>query len=87
MTKAAALRKILTTLDWNEDLGAPENGPVTAQTIADFDTEYDWGTGTYGEAVIVHLEAAGVDIAGLGPADQGRVAGLVEAMYWEQVAA
>lgn len=56
-TKAAKLRTILHILDWNEDLQALENGPVTAQAIRDFDSEYDWGSVSYGDAVIAWVEA------------------------------
>lgn len=87
MTKAAKLHTILHILDWNEDLQELENGPVTAQSIRDFDSEYDWGTVSYGDAVIAYVEAAGVDLATVSVADQGWLAGLVEGMYFKEGAA
>lgn len=86
-TKNQKLRTIAEIMDWNEDLQACENGPVTAQTIADFDAEYDWGSRTYGEAVIAHIEAAGVDLTAVTNADQDLICGLVEEMYWAGIAA
>lgn len=63
MTKTAKLAKILEALDWNDDLQALENGPVTAQAIRDFDAECDWGTDeTHGERLIARLEAEGVNL-------------------------
>jgi hypothetical protein len=87
MTKSAKLRTILHILDWNEDLQACENGPVTAQAVADFDSEYDWGTVSYGDAVIAWVEAAGMDLSTVSVADQGWLAGLVEGMYFTEGAA
>lgn len=86
MTKTEKLRIIAEIMDWNEDLQACENGPVTAQAVADFDSEYDWGSVSYGDAVIAYLEAQGVDLATATVKDQARVCRLVEGMYWTAIA-
>ncbi|HEY9312986.1 hypothetical protein [Williamsia sp.] len=85
MTKTEKLKKILETLDWDLDMQALANGPVTATTIANF-IDQEWEG--YGDDVLTHLTAAGIDFATLTPAqDWERICNLVEQLYWEKAAA